>query len=298
MAKLIRNNCEIVNNQINITTHQFAVPPGFVYTQYPLQLAPWELFGDDISWWEDISYMYAGLFTRIEGQNTETFEKVLPCTTNDTILTFETTEHGITTFSILIDITTWEQRQVTNVDGANVTLLEAFSNISNERKVLIIEREQLPNVTGEAGDLMYDNAVAIISKGALYFTGPQRSRDWKGDTGTGSRRLKFNLKRGNNIYEDNGQTRPTNIIVKVWKKLAEPRITDPLIIDINFEEDGEEESTENMEPPIEEQNPPNTSGEPYIVRDIPPIDYLIVDGEQYSGNAYIPSVPIRDFYID
>ena len=66
-SKINFDTCSIteLNGKLDI------MPIGAVYTQYPGQLPPAELFGGT---WSNITSMYAGLFFRAEGGNANAFE--------------------------------------------------------------------------------------------------------------------------------------------------------------------------------------------------------------------------------
>ena len=120
-----------------------AHPIGDKYIQYPYEDDPNTLYNKYgiVSEWQDISYQFAGLSIRFAGTNAETFEKTLNATASGTTVTFETTSHGVTTGSLIVDPNTWEQRGVTAVSGANVTIESAFSNSQNITKVLIVQND-------------------------------------------------------------------------------------------------------------------------------------------------------------
>ena len=120
-----------------------AHPIGDKYIQYPYEDDPNTLYNKYgiVSEWQDISYQFAGLSIRFAGTNAETFEKTLNATASGTTVTFETTSHGVTTGSLIVDPNTWEQRGVTAVSRANVTIKSAFSNSQNITKVLILQND-------------------------------------------------------------------------------------------------------------------------------------------------------------
>lgn len=194
-----------------------AHPIGDKYIQYPYEDDPNTLYNKNgvVSEWQDISNHYSGLFIRFAGTNAETFEKTLNVTASGTTLTFETTSHGITTGSLIVDPNTWEQRGVTGVNGANVTIERAFSNSQSITKVLILQNSGLPNIKGEAGAIEYmsDNPTGSFYQINAYsaILNKHESRD--------SGRLGFDASRSNPIYGKSDTVQPTNATVRLWKRI-------------------------------------------------------------------------------
>ena len=141
-----------------------AHPIGDKYIQYPYEDDPNTLYNKYgiVSEWQDISCQFAGLSIRFAGTNAETFEKTLNATASGTTVTFETTSHGVTTGSLIVDPNTWEQRGVTAVSGANVTIESAFSNSQNITKVLIVQNDAFQgHYHGSNQTVRWDSGVEI-----------------------------------------------------------------------------------------------------------------------------------------
>ena len=122
-----------------------AHPIGDKYIQYPYEDDPNTLYNKNgvVSEWQDISNHFSGLFMRFAGGNAVKFEKTLNAKASGTTLTFETTSHGIGMATLIVDPNTWEQREVTAVDGANVTIKSAFTNGQNITNVLILQNDTI-----------------------------------------------------------------------------------------------------------------------------------------------------------
>ena len=105
---------------------EIAWPLGSVYTQYPGQKSPMELWGD-LSTWEVIEY--GGAFFRSNGGNADNFEHALEISAQSgTSITFSTA-HSLAVGSVLYDKEHNESRLVTAVPSTTkVTISSAFSN--------------------------------------------------------------------------------------------------------------------------------------------------------------------------
>lgn len=196
-----------------------AHPIGDKYIQYPYEDDPNTLYNKNgvVSEWQDISYHYSGLFMRFEGTNASPFEKTLNVSVSGTTLTFETTSHGVTTGSLIVDPNTWEQRSVTSVNGANVTIDSAFSNSQNITKVLIIQNDTFQG--------HYHNPLAANNGyEALFYT--RNGQGSGADLSIGGGIGNISLTTGEPVTDGtNGnprismETRPRNITVRLWKRI-------------------------------------------------------------------------------
>lgn len=182
--------------------------------QYPLEELPSKIYGGQ---WSDISSHYAGLFPRISGGEAETFEKTVNGTVSGTTLTFETTSHGVTTGSLIVDPNTWEQRGVTAVNGANITIESAFTYEQNITKFLIVQNAGLPNITGNLNSIMTDSGGSF--SGAFYYNGRPRIKGWKGLDTDELRHIGFDARRSSAIYGRSDSVQPINTTVRLWKRI-------------------------------------------------------------------------------
>lgn len=105
---------------------EVAWPIGSVYTQYPGQKSPMDLWGG-LSTWEVIEY--GGAFFRSIGGNANAFENTLTISNQSgTSITFATA-HGLEIGSVLYDSVNNESRLVTDVTSTTqVTISSPFSN--------------------------------------------------------------------------------------------------------------------------------------------------------------------------
>lgn len=103
-----------------------AWPVGSVYTQYPGQKSPNELWSQ-YSTWEELDY--GGTFFRASGGNADTFEKTLVVNSiNGTTVTFNTA-HGLVVGQIIYEPINNESRKVATVPNTtSVTVDTAFSD--------------------------------------------------------------------------------------------------------------------------------------------------------------------------
>ena len=196
-----------------------AHPIGDKYIQYPYEDDPNTLYNKYgiKSEWQDISYQFAGLSIRFAGTNAETFEKTLNATASGTTVTFETTSHGVTTGSLIVDPNTWEQRGVTAVNGANVTIESAFSNSQNITKVLILQNDAFQGhyhgynktSTWDSGTLATGNRGAMlwgqVSNNEQTISNVY-TREYHNDEFHGTPRVE-------------SETRGKNTTVRLWKRI-------------------------------------------------------------------------------
>ena len=197
-----------------------AHPIGDKYIQYPYEDDPNTLYNKNgvVSEWQDISYHFAGLFMRFAGTNAETFEKTLNARVSGTTVTFETASHGVSAGSLIVNPNTWEQRGVTSVNGANVTIESAFSNSQNITKVLILQAAGLPDITGYLSTGWKQGWGA---DGAFYFDstkGPRMAQtatdEWTAYTG-----WHFAASRSSSVYGKSNTVQPINTTVRLWKRI-------------------------------------------------------------------------------
>lgn len=196
-----------------------AHPIGDKYIQYPYEDDPNTLYNKNgiVSEWQDISYQFAGLSIRFAGTNAETFEKTLNATASGTTVTFETTSHGVTTGSLIVDPNTWEQRGVTAVSGANVTIESAFSNSQNIAKVLILQNDAFQGHYHGYNKTSYWDSQTITSgnKGAMLWG--QMSNAQENISNAYTREYHNDEFHGNPRVES--ETRGKNTTVRLWKRI-------------------------------------------------------------------------------
>lgn len=210
-----------------------AHPIGDKYIQYPYEDDPNTLYNKNgvVSEWQDISYHYSGLFMRFAGINATPFEKTLNATVSGTTVTFETTSHGVHTNNIIINPNTWEQRYVTAVDGANVTIESAFSNSQNITKVLIVQADTIQghkhNDSGHDHNLLTSAKDGPTKVWTLNFF--ERGTPFNNDASVHGAKAAMNYA---NIglptkYSDNYgtprvevETRTRNMTVRLWKRIS------------------------------------------------------------------------------
>lgn len=192
-----------------------AHPIGDKYIQYPFEDDPNTLYNKNgvVSEWQDISNHYSGLFMRFAGTNATQFEKVLNATASGTTVTFETTNHGLTIANILIDPNTWEQRYVTAVNGANVTIESAFTNSQNITKVLIAQNDTLQGhwhgnskTSIVSGSHNRQQGFMLVNDTAYGETTPVINKNTLTDDIHGIPRI-------------HNETRGKNITVRLWKRI-------------------------------------------------------------------------------
>lgn len=207
-----------------------AHPIGDKYIQYPYEDDPNTLYNKNgvVSEWQDISGHYAGLFMRFAGTNAETFEKTLNATASGTTLTFETTSHGVTTSSLIVDPNTWEQRSVIAVNGANVAIESAFSNSQNITNVLILQNAGLPNITGKLGaggrNITFEGAISEPANTEVNQNGGGNFFSFGTstfDASKGERKIDGTYKSTSDykVYGKSNTVQPTNATVRLWKRI-------------------------------------------------------------------------------
>lgn len=197
-----------------------AHPIGDKYIQYPYEDDPNTLYNKNgvVSEWQDISYQFAGLSIRFNGGNAETFKKTLNASVSGTTVTFNTTSHGVTTGSLIVDPNTWEQRGVTAVSGANVTIESAFSNSQNITTVLILQNDAFQGhyhghnktssweggsvANGNNGAMLWGQVSSVQETISKVYT-----REYNSDEFHGTPRVE-------------SETRGKNITVKLWKRIS------------------------------------------------------------------------------
>ena len=221
-------NAPVLKGAVNfagITSSQKGyMPVGAVYTQYPLQKAPGELF---VGTWTDITSKYSGLFFRAAGTDASAFNKTLTVSTQSgTTLTFAS-GHGITTENILINTSNGERRVVTSVSGTTVTINSAFS--STLTTVLIGQAEGLPNITGtfsgdeENADSAYTGAFELTDTnvgGQGASAGTDRQANFyasKGETKTDGSLKTANEPR---VYGNSNHVTPNNLSIRIWQRTS------------------------------------------------------------------------------
>lgn len=185
-----------------------AHPIGDKYIQYPYEDDPNTLYNKNgvVSEWQDISYQFAGLSIRFNGGNAETFEKTLNVSVSGTTVTFDTTSHGVTTGSLIVDPNTWEQRGVTAVNGANATIEREFTNSQNITKVLAVQADTFQGHAHSTG---------------TYFDGSGQGRfTVSGDMNATVVPSVCLLSDGiHGTPRVDSETRPKNMTVRLWKRI-------------------------------------------------------------------------------
>ena len=179
-------------------------PIGSLYTQYPMQLSPLDLF--KFTTWEVINY--GGAFFRSNGGNAETFEKSLTISLQNGVnITFSTT-HNLTVGTPIYDYENNECRFVATIeDTSSITIDSAFSH-SNLTSVLIGQNDTLQNHVHsqvvKAGN--YD-----VSGGYPYYGGSSKTSE-VGNTTPPKAYNDFGEPRVSN------ETRSINFTYKVWRR--------------------------------------------------------------------------------
>ena len=113
-------------------------PVGSVYTQYPGQKSPTELWGD-FSTWQELDY--GGAFFRAKGGNASSFEASKTVSgMSGTSITINA--HGLTVGSVLYDKVHNEARVITAITNANVVVVNAAFSYSNITNLLITQNSQ------------------------------------------------------------------------------------------------------------------------------------------------------------
>lgn len=188
-----------------------AHPIGDKYIQYPYEPDPNTLYNKNgvVSEWQDISNHFAGLFMRFAGGEAETFEKTLNARVSGTTLTFETTSHGVTTSSLIINPDTWERHGVAAVNGASITLDHIFNNEQNITKVLIVQADAMQgHIHGLPLPVVAHsyNASCDGGYGSTYSPDVRSTTTPISDGKNGTPRI-------------HNETRSKNITVRLWKRI-------------------------------------------------------------------------------
>ena len=196
------------------TSSAFALPIGYVYTQYPFTPEPKDMFPGT---WENISWKYNGLFLRVEGEDAVSFENKKDVISQaGTVLTFED-EHGITTENLLLDVNNGERRKVVAVEGNNVTVESEFSSILTT--VLIGQSEGLPNITGELKNISIDSFDKSYASGVFDITEVSNATE-----GSSSKEkhvdITFDASRSNSIYGGSSHVTPNNLSIRIWQRIS------------------------------------------------------------------------------
>ena len=227
-----------VNAQFDV-----AWPVGCVYTQYPGQKSPMDLWGD-ISTWEVLEY--GGAFFRADGGNADYFEKALTVVSqNSTTITFGVA-HGLAVGSIVYDAENNESRLVASVtNSTTVEVSSAFTNTVSELNVSQVSQNKYhrhswsnkhthSNTVGK-GNLSVSGSVGYQSgsSGSYggndtgdYSTGTSRSwkSNWQGSiSGSPSITNAEASISGNTDYNGdstNQEARSENFTYKIWKRTA------------------------------------------------------------------------------
>ena len=204
-------------------------PIGTVYTQYPMQKSPMELWGS-ISTWEVINY--GGAFFRAEGGNAMSYDGNVKAITAVSGNTITIASHGAIVGTVIFDFDNNESRVVTSVSGNVLTLNSQFTS-TNLRNVLIGQFAQNYSHTHERGTMNIKGTVSngydrvffpTGSSGALYTSNARANyigSFWEG--GKSSQTLNFDASRNwtGETSENGGvDARPTNFTHKIWVRTA------------------------------------------------------------------------------
>ena len=136
------------------TIFDMLIPVGFIYTQYPKQPSPNDLWGSYSTWTKQ---SYGGAFFRSEGGAAIDFngtEKSLAITTSTS---YSVTSHGLSVGQVIYDFTYNEATYVTEVTNANAfKIAKAFTH-AGTRTVLISQKPQ--NYTHNHGTATTKNTI-------------------------------------------------------------------------------------------------------------------------------------------
>ena len=202
-----------------------AHPIGDKYIQYPYEDDPNTLYNKNgvVSKWQDISNHFAGLFMRFAGGNAVKFEKTLNAKASGTTVTFETTSHGIGMANLIVDPNTWEQREVTAINGANVTIKSAFTSSQNITNVLILQNDTIQghkhNDSGHRHQLSMKFFTSTSSCDVVVSTGRYAGSQKCTEIGYANIGLptKYNDSYGQPRLSF--ETRAKNMTVRLWKRI-------------------------------------------------------------------------------
>jgi hypothetical protein len=204
-------------------------PVGFVYSQYPQQKSPNELWGN-ISTWQELDF--GGAFFRSSGGNADEFDANIKAITTVSGNTITIANHGASAGTVIYDYTYNESRVVSSVSGNVITLNSQFSH-TELRNVLIAQSAQNYAHTHTRGTMNIKGSVSNSadrvffptgSSGALYtsdaranFLGSYR------ESGKSSQTLNFDASRNwTGATSENGgvDARPSNFTKKLWVRTA------------------------------------------------------------------------------
>ena len=188
-------------------------PVGSVYTQYPAQKSPNELWGD-LSTWEVLDY--GGAFFRANGGNADNFEKSLNISSVSGATIVFSSNHGLAEGSILYDPELNESRYVLSVTNATTVVVNAYFTNPNLTNVLITQNQSLPNITGT----FYAKTRAITTEGAFSIETNYNSPDYHYNEYDQEAKYKLDASKSNPIYGSSDNVTPTNYTYKIWKRTA------------------------------------------------------------------------------
>ena len=195
-------------------------PIGEVYTQYPGQKTPNQLWGN-FSTWEELDY--GGAFFRAAGGNALPFNSSLDISSQSGTTIVFAAAHNLSVGSLLYDAENNECRTVASVTDSTTVEIDAAFTYSNLTNVLIGQYPGLPNITGYFGG--YTQGGNKLPDGAGAFN--QYLNDQtkiEGSGGTASRGywngVTFDASRSNNIYGASNEVQPANFTIKLWKRVS------------------------------------------------------------------------------
>ena len=230
-------------------------PVGVVYTQYPEQKSPNELWGE-ISTWQELNYN--GAFFRAAGGKADEFNVEKQVTAvSGTVITVP--DHGASVGCIVYDFEHNQSRTVVAVNGNNLTLDSVFTS-ANITFVLItqVDTNKSHNHTfhgsstttndssaTNTGGMSANESGSYIYKGQTeseyVSVGGNISKYVVGDLGLGMQMITggspcgftINVAHTHNMqhthsltpngYNDNSgdvETRPSNYTIKLWKRVS------------------------------------------------------------------------------
>ena len=176
-------------------------PIGSIYTQYPMQPSPSDLF--KFTTWEVINY--GGAFFRSNGGNAETFEKSLTISSQNGVNITFSTIHDLTVGTPIYDYENNECRFVATVeDTTSITINSAFSH-SNLTNVLIGQSDCFQG---------HEHLVP-------FFNNSGNARDGGSRTSNPNSLVKTTAIVTDNVHGEpriGNETRSINFTCKVWKR--------------------------------------------------------------------------------
>lgn len=172
------------------------------------------------STWVEVSEKENGLFERVAGDGAETFNKrVEVVAQNGTTLTLAS-GHGVTVNSLLVDISTNEQRLVTAISGNEITIESVFTNSVDS--VLVVQADTMQghyhNDEGHSHGMGW--IVPVPNTGA--FASPQQTVG-TGQLNTFTANAKVTEPKTdgtNGEPRTSSETRPKNATIKLWQRTA------------------------------------------------------------------------------